>query len=241
MNPVTPSSTTSGTLAARERDHGGADQHGFDHDEAERLFPVDGKQKSARPLQESELVGVADFAEPRERAGRGAGGEPRRDVAFEVVRVLGVGRAGEDELGARGAGGVDRDVGRLLGGETSDERYVAPLAAPGRKHVDVDAVVDDVAHRNFGAEVGLTLRDPDVRDVRKVAVKLVERFIAPMVEREHERHAGEHREGSRRQLMSVDDLEWARARLQRDVVPRVRSVPEFCAFGSDGQTGASKW
>ena len=62
MNPVTPSSTISGTAPQRHATHGRSARHGFDHDEAERLRPVDRKQDSGGVAEKRRLLAVTDLA-----------------------------------------------------------------------------------------------------------------------------------------------------------------------------------
>ena len=53
----------SGDRAAVVGDHGRAARHGFDHDETERLRPVDRKQQPDRAAEEIRFFGVADLAD----------------------------------------------------------------------------------------------------------------------------------------------------------------------------------
>src|SRR4051812_9882745 len=66
--------------ALRSRDDGRAAGHGLDHDEAERLGPVDGKEERAGGAEQRLLFRVADLADvAHERMV-----EPRLDLALEV-------------------------------------------------------------------------------------------------------------------------------------------------------------
>ena len=52
-----------GDGTSAECDHGSSASHGFDHDEAERLRPVDGKEQGGCVAEEACLVRFANFAD----------------------------------------------------------------------------------------------------------------------------------------------------------------------------------
>ncbi len=61
--PVTPGSTTSGTEPQLPGDDRRAAGHRFDHHQAERFGPVDGKQQRRGVAEEVRLLGIADLAD----------------------------------------------------------------------------------------------------------------------------------------------------------------------------------
>ena len=61
--PVRPSSIDFGHGAAPRRDHRRAACHRLDHDEAERLLPVDREERRARVLQQLDLLAVRHLTE----------------------------------------------------------------------------------------------------------------------------------------------------------------------------------
>ena len=95
-----------GDGAAIEGDDGGSAGHGFDHDEAEGLGPVDGHEEADGAAEEVGLLGVADFADHLDAAF----GQHGLDDAVEVDLVDAVDLGGDLEGDAGGSGDADGAV-----------------------------------------------------------------------------------------------------------------------------------
>src|SRR5215510_6106806 len=94
--------------SAAPGDHRRATGQGLDHDEAERLRPVDGKEQRVGVAQKLVLVSATDLTEELDkRPGRV---QQRFDYLRVIVALLGVDLGGDLERPTRAAGDFDGSV-----------------------------------------------------------------------------------------------------------------------------------
>ncbi len=157
-----------GDGAATECDHRSTACHGFDHNHAERLFPLHREQQAARFGEQPPLVLGVGLAEDDV-----LGCQARLDLPLEVVLFDRFGAlAGEDQRHPDRVRRVQRQVRRLVGVEPPQEEAVPSLVAPEREGLGADRVVDSAGPVEARRELALPLRDGNELDL--LADRLVE-------------------------------------------------------------------
>ncbi len=187
--------------AAGERDDGGADEHRLDHDETERLLPLNGKDQTARALEERDLRIVRCGSDPARLVA-----ESSDDLALKVVVVAGVYLACEHDREPGVSSGVNREMGSLRAGEASEEdATVATLSewVP----LSSQTMVNDGGKRNFGRQLRLTSRDGDEVDVVVRQVMPEHRIISLVMDRRYRRMGEERRERKRTRVMDMHNVD----------------------------------
>jgi hypothetical protein len=112
--------------------HRRAARHGLDHDQAERLWPVDGKEQGARLAKEAALLLLVDLANELD-AGLI---EQGRNVAPEVSLIGAVDLGRDLERQAHGTGNRDGAVDALFRGYAPKERQISAAGHErGRKEI----------------------------------------------------------------------------------------------------------
>ena len=150
-----------GHRAGAQRDHRGAAGHGLDHDDPERLVPLDGEDQRAGLGQQLLLLLGGGVAVPL-----GVGAEQGPHALLEVG-VLGrlVALGGDHDPPPGRPGRLDGQVRRLLGADAAEEQHEVVLLGLERVLVDRDGVV----HRGRPGQVRalgpLRLGDGDHRVV----------------------------------------------------------------------------
>src|SRR6185436_13365273 len=128
-----------GDGAAGEREDGRPAGHRLDHDQAERLRPVDREHERARAAEKRALLPLVDLAD--ELDSRLA--EERPDDLLEVDLVGSLGDLrGDLERHARAARDLDGAVATLLGRDPAEERQIVARGFVERVEVAREAVVD---------------------------------------------------------------------------------------------------
>ena len=152
MNPVTPSSITSGTDPRRSAMTGCAGGQGLDHDQAERLRPVAGEQRGPCTGVELGLLVLLDLPDEVD-----AVAHVGLDLLLVVVLVERVDLGGHAERQPRPASDLDRRERALLLGDATDEGEVAVGVV---RHVAVRREVEPVVDRRRPREVEVRHRPP---------------------------------------------------------------------------------
>ncbi len=150
-----------GHRAVAEGHHRGPRGERLDHDEAERLGPLDGEQRAARLGVEARLGLVIHFA-----AEVDALREVRLDLRGEVglLRRL-VDLARQNEARLQPPRHFDGRVGALVGDHAADEQEVILLVGAERQVLHVDGVGDGRDEAQVGEAAALVVRDGDERQV----------------------------------------------------------------------------
>src|SRR5271166_2008604 len=118
-----------GRRTAPEGEHWRRASHGFDHDQAKRLWPIDWKQQRARFPQEACLVALADFAQELDARSR----EKRCDRLSKVRYVRLVDLGGYLQRHAQGARDLNGPVGALLPRDPPEKGEIAAARLIGRR------------------------------------------------------------------------------------------------------------
>lgn len=156
--------------AAAERDHRRPAGHGFDHDEAERLRPVDRKQERAGIAEKFRLPLLVDLADELDIRVRG---DQRRDrpVPIDLIDPVDLGRDPELHRGARGD--LDGTVGPLLRRDAAEKGEVIAMGSgPEGQQIARQAVMDIAGPVEMtGQRAALVMGDGDQRHLRKGSVE----------------------------------------------------------------------
>jgi hypothetical protein len=97
--------------AAAEGQHRRSAGHRLDHDDAERLRPIDRKQQGRRFAEEAGLLGVADLTD---KLHQGIAADQRLDHLVPIALVDLVDLGGDLQRDAEAGGNLDRPVRSLL-------------------------------------------------------------------------------------------------------------------------------
>ena len=119
-------------------DHRRSSRHCFDHDEPERLWPVDRKQKRARVAEKFALLGFADFAYELDEGMV----KKRFDLGLEIRNINGVHLCRELQGDTGSLGDFYRAVRALFGRDTSEESQIAAAIRVERADARHEAVRD---------------------------------------------------------------------------------------------------
>jgi hypothetical protein len=188
--------------APRKCEHRRAARHRFDHDETERLVPLNREQQRSRPREERVLhreVGFTDVLDV-------ATVDERQHLAGPVVGECGLDLAGQLEPDARAPRGLNREMRPLTGRHPPQERDVVLLLPAIRVLAGVDPVVDhvDVRHRLALAQ---PLGDGDVVDVRVPQILLRQGGLVRVMDCQNRGHIRERRERNPDDVVEVDDVD----------------------------------
>src|SRR5262245_12498685 len=146
--------------SAAQRDNRRAAGHRLDHDQAERLFPLDREHQAVRGRHELALllrVGLTDVLDVR--------AQPRPDLRIEVLLLqllVDLGRQHDPAAGSSRR--VDGQVDALLRVAPAEEQHVVVLVLAVRIAGYVDRVVHDTRPVQVRRLLTLRIRDRDQRD-----------------------------------------------------------------------------
>ena len=197
-----------GHRARRHGDDRGAACHRLDHDQPERLRPVDREKERGRVPEELGLVLIADLADELDERMV----EQRLDLGMEELLVDRVHLGGEAQRHAHRLRDLDGTIDALLRRDAAQEGEVAAGAAPRRVKVGRQAMVDrgdPVRVRNRPA---LVVADADERRVAEhVEQRLELRQVEATMHGRDLRHREVPRSGKVQVAgMPVDDVELVR-------------------------------
>ena len=187
MMPLRPCSITSGDRAPPRRDHRRPAGHRLDHDEAERLLPLDRKERRARVLQQLDLLAVRHLAEILD-----AVDQVRLDELVEVLALLRLLHlAGELERQPSLPGDRDRAVRSLVRAHPAEEeQIVAAVRLDGiDREVERVRAVGDPVQVGFGLRwfIEIEIRPTSRRDARDQLVDLAGLAVERPVHGVHDR------------------------------------------------------
>jgi len=163
--------------------------HRFDHDEPERLLPLNGEQECPRAGQQRIFLRGVRFANVFDQPAIDA----RHDLRFPILAKHGLDFTGELQANTSAARRFDRKVRGLAGGHAAEEDDVIVLRFRKRIVVDRDAVVDDL-EPGHGLAARQPRSDSDVFDIRISGVLLGQHWLVRMMHRRHDRQIDEPRE-----------------------------------------------
>ena len=199
-----------GDGAAAEGDHRGAASHGFDHDQAEGLWPIHREDQGQGAPQEGGLFSLADLPEELDSRPR----EQGRDAIGEVIALVAghLGRQLDRHPGA--LRDLDGQVRALLRGDPAQEGQVTSRFPPEGIMIFGQAVVHRPQPSPIGKITALVAGDRDQGTIPEFAVD--ERGFgliqASMQGGDQGRIGAAPRRGKNQVIdMGVDDIEIARA------------------------------
>ena len=206
------------------RDHRRPASHRLDHDEAERLLPLDREERRARVLEELDLLAVRHLAEELDPAVA----EMRLDKLREVLPLLLLAvLAREPQRKAELHRDGDRPVRSLVGTEPAEEEEVLARVRLARIEREVDGIRNRRHPREIGHRLALVLGDGDETDPRRhlgdvavdsLGVVDIERAVDGM----QDRRLDEPPEGrARHPGVVVDHVELVRTRIAGERVPQL--------------------
>src|SRR6266404_6846137 len=127
--------------ARAERDNRRAARHGFDHDQAERLRPVDRKQQSCGIGEKLLLGSIINFANQPDLVAVDLRFKPFLEVTPLTTRYF----RRDAKRHSRGARNADCGLRALLGGESAEKRKIGSAFEAGVEQIGGQAVI-------YGAE-----------------------------------------------------------------------------------------